>query len=250
MSAPVVLDPTTLPVNDNVPGNDYAFCLEVGENPWFTAKGAMIAYYGNIQFEPFGVTSLRAMVAAQFSSPMYANDWVLARGMGKLLIGRKGFNINSFDLDQGNLTIRAANLLAFEPGLSLKQSIVPGFLTLLGTGKFLAAANGEVIFAEPPLRADPQALLGWADCPSPCHHFDAAWMEGFLGVAAGRFGIGSGEERQLDFTGAGTVLIQSSELLGDDTNLVRTIESETRQLGQSGLAYLHRAIGSQLGGSN
>ena len=111
----------------------------------------------------------------------------------------------------GNLTLRAANLLAFDPTLELKQSIVPGFLTLIGTGKFLASSSGPVIFAEPPIRVDPQALVGWADCPSPSHHFDARWMGGFLASAMGLLGVTSGEERQFDFTGAGTVLLQSSE---------------------------------------
>ncbi|MDQ1202857.1 uncharacterized protein (AIM24 family) [Rhodococcus sp. SORGH_AS303] len=181
----VVHNPHTLPVNDNVPGNDYAFCIELAGQPWFTAKGAMIAYYGSVQFEPLGRTSMVAVVASRFSSPLYANDWVLASGHGKVLLGDRGFDINSFDLDDGNLTIRASNLLAFEPGLELKQSIVPGFLTLLGTGKFLASSNGAVVFAEPPVRVDPQALVGWADCPAPSHHFDAQWMQSFLGGGAG-----------------------------------------------------------------
>lgn len=136
-------NPATLPANDNVPGNDYAFCVEMAGQPWFTSKGAMIAYYGNINFEPLGRTSMTAIVAARFSSPLYADDWVLAQGQGKLILGDRGFNINSYDLDDGNLTIRAANLLAFETSLDLKQSIVPGFLTLLGTGKFLASSNSR-----------------------------------------------------------------------------------------------------------
>src|SRR5690606_40587232 len=71
--------------------------------------------------------------------PLYLGDYVVAEGFGKLIIGDRGYDINSYDLDDGNLTIRQANLLAFEPGLSLNQSIVPGFLTLTGTGRFLRA---------------------------------------------------------------------------------------------------------------
>ena len=238
--------PATLPVNDNVPGNDYAFVVELAGAPWFTSKGAMIAYYGNVRFEPLGATSLAGLVATQFSSPLYANDWVVAQGQGKLILGDRGYNINSFDLDDGNLTIRASNLLAFEPGVSLKQSIVPGFVTLIGTGKFLASSNGPVMFAEPPLRIDPQALVGWADCPSPSHHFDADWMSNFFSAAAGFFGMSSGEERQFDFTGAGTVLIQSSEKVVNDNQLVRHIESETMALSQPGLQQLHRSLGARL----
>lgn len=239
-------NPGTLPVNDNIPGNDYAFCVDLAGTPWFTSKGAMIAYYGNVAFEPLSRTNLTAMVASQFSSPLYADDWVIAQGQGKLILGDRGYNINSFDLDDGNLTIRASNLLAFEPGLSLKQSIVPGFLTLLGTGKFLASSNGPVMFAEPPLRVDPQALVGWADCPSPSHHFDAAWMHSFLSVVGGFFGMDSDEERQFDFTGAGTVLVQSSEKMLNDGHVLRQLEAQTVQLSQASLLQLHRSIGSRL----
>ena len=242
-----VWNPHTLPSNDNVPGNSYAFVVNLGAQPWFMSKGAMIAYYGQMAFEPLAVTSMGALVASRFSSPLYARDWVIANGQGKLVIGDRGFDINSYDLEDGNLTIRASNLLAFETGLQLKQSIVPGFLTLLGTGKFLASSNGPVMFAEPPLRVDPDALVGWADCPSPCHHYDAGWMQGFLG-AAQRFVLGAqtGEERQFDFTGTGTVLIQSSEAVREDPHLVQHIESETVALGTPQLQQLHRSLGARL----
>ncbi|WP_127781628.1 AIM24 family protein [Rhodococcus sp. X156] len=242
-----ILNPYTLPVDDNVPGNDYAFCVEVGSAPWFMAKGAMIAYYGQITFEPLAATTVSGLVAARFSSPLYVQDWVVTQGQGKLVLGDRGFNINSYDLDDGNLTIRASNLLAFETGLSLKQSIVPGFLTLIGTGKFLASSNGPVMFAEPPVRVDPQALVGWSDCPSPSHHYDAGWMGSFLGAARHLvLGTETGEERQFDFTGAGTVLIQSSEAVRADHHVVSHIESQTVLLGQPQLQHLHRSIGQRL----
>lgn len=66
-----------------------------------------------------------------------------------MILADRAFDVNSFDLEDGNLTIRSGNLLAFQPGLSLKQSIIPGFLTLIGTGKFVAASNGAVHFVEP-----------------------------------------------------------------------------------------------------
>ncbi len=130
----------------------------------------MIAYYGQMQFTSLqqGLQGqLLQMVAQQFSAPLYLGDYVVAEGQGKLIIGDRGYDINAYDLEDGNLTIRASNLLAFQPNLSLNQSIVPGFLTLIGTGKFLASSNGPVMFVEPPVRVDPEALVGWSDCPSP-----------------------------------------------------------------------------------
>ena len=241
MSQP--LDPTTLPDDDNV--NPYAYCVRL-RGEYFLQKGAMIAYYGSMRFEGLMATSVAGLVATRFSSPLYTRDWVVATGDGHLLLGDRGHDINSFDLEDGNLTIRASNLLAFEPRLALKQSIVPGFLTLIGTGKFLASSNGPVMFVEPPVRVDPEALLGWADCPSPSHHFDAGWMAGFLGMASGLLGRQSGEERQFDFTGAGTVLVQSSEVVREDPQLLRLVEEQTQQLAVPQLQQLHRTIGQRL----
>ena len=248
---PGVFNPMTLPQADNIVANPYAYCIELaGNRPWFLAKGAMIAYYGQIQFVSVRTRGLSqhlmAMVSQKFSSPLYAQDWVVTEGQGKLIVGDRGYDINSYDLEDGNLTIKAANLLAFDSGLALNQSIVPGFVTLVGTGKFLASSSGEVMFAEPPLRVDPEALLGWADCPTPSHHYDAGWMQGFLGGAIAAFGGNSGEERQFDFTGSGTVLIQSSEAVRSDRDVVQLVESQLGLIGQGGLQRLAGSIQQRL----
>ncbi|MFJ2175051.1 AIM24 family protein [Streptomyces sp. NPDC101062] len=213
MSAPVIHDPVTLPSDDNV--NAYTFCVELKGSRWFLQKGKMIAYYGQINFDGIGHGRFEGLVRSSFHSPLHAADWVVAEGSGKMLLADRAFDVNSFDLEEGNLTIRSGNLLAYQPSLALKQSIVPGFLTLIGTGKFVAASNGPVVFMEPPLRVDPQALVGWADCPSPCHHYDHGYMSGVLGGLRSLTGIGgvSGEEHQFEFVGAGTVLLQSTETL-------------------------------------
>jgi uncharacterized protein (AIM24 family) len=209
-SGPVVHDAWTLPSGDNV--NPYAFSVAL-DGQWFLQKGKMIAYYGQIDFQGIGAGPLDHLIAANFHSPTHAADWVVAQGRGKMLLADRSYDINSYDLDNGNLTIRSGNLLAFQPGLSLKQSIIPGFLTLIGTGTFVAASNGAVHFVEPPIRVDPQALVGWADCPSPCHHYDHAYLRGVLGGIRALTGIGgaSGEEHQYEFVGAGQVLLQSTE---------------------------------------
>lgn len=245
----VVHTPGSLPNNDNVPDNPYAYSIEVTE-PWFMSKGAMIAFYGNLTFHSVRGRSLSqqlmTVVSQRFSSPLYAQNWVVAEGHGKLVIGDRGYEINSYDLETGNLTIKASNLLAFQFGLELKQSIVPGFVTLVGTGKFLASSSGAVMFAEPPLRVDPEALLGWADCPAPSHHYDAGWMQGFLGAAMSFTGVVSGEERQFDFTGEGTVLIQSSEAIRSDRDIVQTVESQLGLVGPGGLQQLQTSIQQRL----
>ncbi|GAA0668667.1 AIM24 family protein [Kitasatospora atroaurantiaca] len=211
-SGPVVHDANSLPVNDNV--NPYAFSVDLN-GPYYLQKGKMIAYYGDIRFSGVGRGVIDQVLERNFNSPLHAADWTLAEGRGKLLLADRAFDLNSYDLEQGNLTVRSGNLLAFEPTLALKQSIIPGFLTLIGSGKFVAASNGPVHFVEPPIRVDPQALVGWADCPAPCHHYDHSYMHGLIGGLRHLTGLGgaSGEEHQFEFIGAGQVLLQSTETL-------------------------------------
>ena len=50
------LNPATLPDNDNIPGNHYAYCVRLN-GPLFMQTGRMIAYYPapngpGIRFEP------------------------------------------------------------------------------------------------------------------------------------------------------------------------------------------------------
>jgi len=244
-----VWNPMNLPSDDNVPGNNYSFAIDLNA-PWFLSKGAMIAYYGQMNFTSLthGMQGqMLQMVAQQFSAPLYLGDYVVGEGHGKLIIGDRGYDINSYDLEDGNLTIRASNLLAFQPNLTLNQSIVPGFLTLIGTGKFVASSSGPVMFVEPPVRVDPEALVGWADCPSPSHHFDQAWINSFIAAAGARFGINSGEERQFDFVGAGTVLVQSSEKVRNDKSIVQTIRGQLPGLSAPGLQQINQEITAQLG---
>lgn len=180
-------------MDDNV--NKYTFCVELKSSQWFLQKGKMIAYYGHIEFNGIGHGKLDRLLRTSFHSPLHASDWVVADGSGKMLLADRAFDVNSYDLDDGNLTIRSGNLLAYQPSLALKQSIVPGFLTLIGTGKFVAASNGPVVFMEPPIRVDPQALVGWADCPSPCHHYDHGYMTGVLGGIRSLTGLGEPRAR-------------------------------------------------------
>lgn len=239
------LNPSTLPVDDNV--NNYAFNVAL-DGEYFVQKGKMIAYYGQIKFELLGAGPVQALVSQRFSSPLYAHDFMVATGSGSLILGDRGFDINSYDLEDGNLTVRATSLLGFEPTLNLKQSIIPGFLVLLGTGKFLASSNGPVHFVEPPIRLDPQAVMGWADTPTPCHHYAPRAVQGMLqGLAYGMGILGqSGEEHQFEFTGnAGTVIMQSSEQV-DDTGILRDMESQVPMLGVGGLQQIQSSIQQRL----
>jgi hypothetical protein len=71
-------------------------------------------------------------------------------------------------------------------------------------------------------------------------------MSSFLSAAQGFFGRVSGEERQLDFTGAGTVLLQSSEMVMEDPSILAAATEQTNLLSTSQLAVLQRTIAARL----
>ncbi len=212
----------TLPDNDNL--NPYAFCLAVN-GELFIQKGKMIAHYGDLRFEALGSGAYSTMVKKSFNAPDYANAYSIVTGVGKLIIGDNGRNISSFDLEDGNLTVRADNALAFDKSLICQECVVPGYLTLTGTGRFLASSNGAPHFAEPPIRVDEQAILGWADIPCPSYRYDFEAIASVLQMIGSTTGFTStGEEKQLDFQGKGTVLIQSSEEVLNRSGLSRVLE--------------------------
>lgn len=202
-------NPASLPKNDNL--NRFAFAIDVQEN-LFIRKGKMIAYYGALRFEAMGRSLLDIVVQHAFNAPKYIHDFVVVDGQGQLILGDQGFDIACYDLDQANMTLRVENLLGFTRSVTLQESTLPGFVTLLGTGKVIASSNGPVHFLALPCCVDPDAVLGWADCPTPSYRYDYAHVQGVVAALGAATGITlSGEEKQMQFTGAGTVLVQSSE---------------------------------------
>lgn len=239
-------NPATLPSNDNI--NPYAFCVDVVKD-YIVRKGKMIAYYGNLRFEALGSSVLEILTAESFNSPTYGGDYIVATGRGQLLLGDQGNDINSYDLENANMTLKAQNLLGFEPTLVCQECVIPGYLTLLGTGKILASSNGMVHFMEPPVRVDPEALVGWADCPTPAYYHDYAYVRHFLGLAASAMGLtSSGEERQIDFTGQGTVLVQSSEKNLQGRSMLTNILGQVTGLHKNELERLRDVVQQRLTG--
>ena len=65
------LNPATLPDNDNIPGNHYAYCVRLN-GPLFMQTGRMIAYYPapngpGIRFEPLTTANVAGFVASRFT---------------------------------------------------------------------------------------------------------------------------------------------------------------------------------------
>ncbi|MGD2180792.1 AIM24 family protein [Lusitaniella coriacea] len=199
----------TLPRNDRL--NRFSYCLDVSQQ-MFIRNGAAIAYYGSLRFESIGSSLLDMLVQEAFNAPRYVNNFVIVTGQGKLLLGDRGLDLASYDLTDAHFTVKSSRVVAFAPSLICQESTLYGYLTFLGTGQLIASSNGPVHFLEPPVRVDPDAVLGWSDAPSPSYHYDYDYIKGILSTAGSLAGISlSGEEKQLDFIGQGTVLVQSSE---------------------------------------
>ncbi len=201
----------SLPAADNL--NAYSYCIEVKQE-LFLKRGKMIAYYGQMEFESIGTDLLDILVKEAFNAPKSVNDYIIVTGNGKLIVADDRRDVNSFDLEDANFTIQADQLLAFEPTLMCQESLLPGFLTVIGTGRIIASSNGPIHFLDTPVRVDPESLLGWADIPSPSYYYDYKHADSFLGGLGALSGLTlSGEEKQVNFVGEGTVLIQSSEIV-------------------------------------
>ena len=229
-----IYTPATLPKNDNL--NRFSFVIDVNDQ-MFIRKGKMIAFYGGLQFEAMGSNIVDILVRHAFNAPKYIHNFVVVQGKGQLILGDNGNDLACYDLDAANLTVRAKNLLAFSKDVVCQESTQPGFVTMIGTGKVIASSNGPVHFLELPCRVDSQAVLGWADCPSPSYRYDYEHVRGFVSAVGALTGFSlSGEEKQIDFTGAGTVLVQSSEMaLNDESSPMGQIMSQLSLLSPSEL---------------
>lgn len=199
----------SLPENDNL--NRFSYSINV-KKQLFIQKGKMIAYYGSLRFETIGRNILDILVQESFNAPLYLDNFVIVTGAGKLILGDRSRDIASYALEDAHFTVKRSHVLGFESTLICQQSTLYGYLTFLGTGQLIASSNGPVHFLEAPARVDPEAILGWADLPSPSYYYDYEYITGILSSVGSLAGITfSGEERQLNFVGKGTVLIQSSE---------------------------------------
>jgi uncharacterized protein (AIM24 family) len=240
-------NPNTLPKNENL--NRFAFVVDV-EEEIFIRKGKMVAFYGQLQFEALGSSVVDILIKQSFNAPAYIQNFIIAKGHGQLILGDNGNDIASYDLDNANMTIKAKHLLGFTKDVVCQESTMIGFLTLIGTGKILASSNGPVHFLDLPCRVDEQAILGWADCPSPSYRYDYAHVNDLLSLVGVMTGITlSGEEKQIDFCGAGTVLIQSSELALGNPTLVHLL-SQLPALGRTELNSLSAAVTQQIASQN
>ena len=96
------------------------------------------------------------------------------------------------------------------------------------------------------MRVDPEALVGWADCPSPSHHYDAGWMAGFLGAAQAVLGRRSGEEHSSTSPAPAPCCCSPPSACSRTRTSCRRLEGEVRALDVPGLSHLQTVIAQRL----
>lgn len=236
----------SLPDDDNL--GRFAYSIRV-DGEMFIRKGKMIAYFGSMKFEAVGSSLVDILFKEAMNAPLHVNDFVVVQGQGKLVLGDNGLDIAAYNLEDATFTLKAEHVLGFQRTLRCQESTLPGYLTLIGSGRLLASSNGPVVFVEPPCRVDEDAVVGWADLPSPSYRYDYQYVQGALAAVGAAAGITrSGEEKQLDFYGNGTVLVQSSEDALGRPGRLASIVAQLTGLHASELQQLSREVSGRMAG--
>lgn len=191
----------------------------------FSKRGAMLAYVGQVYFEPTATAgqgiggALGRAVAGERTAMMRVT------GQGSAMFGHAGLNVNQIDLAGDTLYVEADRLLLHDASLQVgtmfmgEQGGVGGMLrgavsgqglfttTLSGHGSCALLSHGGVIelpiSPQRPVHVDPQAYVA-----------HRGQVQNKLTTAMGlrdMVGRGSGEGFQLELSGTGVVYVQASE---------------------------------------
>jgi uncharacterized protein (AIM24 family) len=192
--------------------------LEVNLNGRVNTKmGSMVAYNGNIKFTrekalDQGIGNLlKKAVSGEGMSITYAD------GQGKLYLADAGKKVSIINLQNESIFINGNDVLAFEPTLQHKISMMKKMAALVSGGLFNIHLSGTGLVAltthyepvtlvvEPgrPVMTDPNATVAWSGNLVPQFKTDASFRT-FIGR-------GSGESFQMMFDGSGFVVIQPYE---------------------------------------
>lgn len=192
--------------------------LEVNLNGRVNTKmGSMVAYQGHIQFtrekaldQGMGAL-LKKAVSGEGMRISYAD------GQGKLYLADEGKKVSIIRLNGESIFVNGNDVLAFEPTLKHKITMMKRVAAMLSGGLFNIRLEGSGMLAitthyeprtlivEPgnPVITDPNATVAWSGGLEPQFRTDMS-----LRTLIGR---GSGESFQMCFEGSGFVVIQPYE---------------------------------------
>jgi len=192
--------------------------LEVNLNGMaWTKMGSMVAYRGQIKFTREGMLEhgigkfLKKAVSGEGAR------LTKAEGSGQLYLADMGKKISILNLHDDNIVVNGNDLLAFEPSVNWDIKMQKKIGAMMAGGLFQVKLEGSGMVAitshyqpmtllvtpDRPIRTDPNATVAWSGNLDPEFKTDVSFKT-FLGR-------GSGESFQMEFKGAGWVVIQPYE---------------------------------------
>lgn len=188
--------------------------LRVGFGPEvLAAKGAMVAYLGQLQFKHEGANSVGNFLKRAVSNE--GGQLMRVSGQGEVYFARRAEDVFLMELEGDAITINTSSLLAFDAALQWDIKMIGNAgmlagglwnLVLNGHGTVAVSSDGPPLLLDcsrQPVYVDPQAAVCWSAGLTPTIKNDMK-----LGALIGR---GSGESFQLAFHGPGFVVVQPSE---------------------------------------
>jgi len=177
------------------------------------AKGSMVAYQGQIQFQHEGSGSVEKFLKKAVTGE--GAPLMRMQGQGEVFLARDAQNIFTVTLENEGLTVNGESLLAFDHTLQwdIKMLRGGGFmagglfnLEIGGQGTVAVTCDGEPLLldcSQQPTFVDPQAAVCWSSNLQP-QVVNSMNMRSLLRG-------GTGEAFQLAFHGPGFVIVQPSE---------------------------------------
>ena len=205
--------------------NPKMLAVDLAREEVLSARSAMIAYSGQVDFAPAS-TGNEGMHGIAMRN-VTGETWKLMRasGSGQVLYARRGGHITLVPLSHETFYVESGSVLAFDSRLRTGtafqgnaggvQGLVRGaatgqglFTTTFdGQGELAILSDGGTIALEvqgdKPIFVDPNAYVGHKGNLSSNVHTDVSWKT--------LVGQGSGESFQLKFSGQGTVYVQANE---------------------------------------
>ena len=194
--------------------NQQLLKVELSETTVMARSGAMVAYQGDVRFEHKGGGVGRLLKKAATGESLRL---MTASGSGEMFLANRAMLVHVLHLQNEELTVNGANILAFETGIDWDITRVKGGAAgmlagglfnchLRGSGQVALCSDGipvKLSVDEAATFADPQAAIAWSGGVTTNLKADVQ--------AKSLIGLGSGESIQIGFAGKGWVLVQPSE---------------------------------------
>jgi uncharacterized protein (AIM24 family) len=185
--------------------------------PLMVARGAMIAYQGDVSFSYQGSGAKRMLKSMATGEGL---KLMRCEGAGELFVSRGGHKLHLLELAAGEaLSVSSRSLLGFDASVGWDIQMIKAGLgamvagglfnvTITGPGTIILASDWPVVLNTSEARTcvDPNAVVAWSA------HLQVAVRSSMS--ASALIGRGSGEAVQLEFSPGGYVIVEPEAMLG------------------------------------